>query len=102
MSDNGTEWTYKSNGDEITMTSPTGQSYTAKLDGTDAPMKGDPGVTSVSVKRIGNDTLEETDKRDGKVIGISTMTVGPDGKTAKIKYEDKLQDRTNEITATKK
>lgn len=40
MSDNGTEWSYKVNGDEITMTSPAGQSYMAKLDGTDAPMKG--------------------------------------------------------------
>src|SRR5271165_1217159 len=41
-------WTYKVNGNEITMTNPTGQSYTAKLDGTDAPYKGDPGTTSVS------------------------------------------------------
>ena len=101
MSDNGTVWTYKVNGDQMTMTAPTGQTYTAKLDGTEAPMKGDPGVTSVSVKLIGSDSLEETDKRDGKVIGIVTMTVGPDGKTAKIKYEDKLQGRTNEAAATK-
>ena len=101
LSDNGAFWTYKVNGDQITMTTPTGQSYTAKLDGTDAPMKGDPGVTSVSVKMIGSDTLEETDKRDGKVIGVSHMTVGADGKTAKIKYEDKLQDRTNEVAAVK-
>lgn len=101
LSDNGAFWTYKVNGDEITMTTPTGQSYTAKLDGTEAPMKGDPGVTSVSVKMIGSDTLEETDKRGGMVIGVSHMTVGSDGKRAKIKYEDKLQDRTNEIAAVK-
>ena len=101
MSDNGTVWTYKVNGDQMTMTAPTGQTYTAKLDGTEAPMKGDPGVTSVSVKLIGSDSLEETDKRDGKVIGIVTVTVGPNGKTAKIKYEDKLQGRTNEAAATK-
>ena len=46
------------------MTSATGQSYNAKLDGTDTPFKGDPGVTSVSVKKLGKDTLEETRKRD--------------------------------------
>ena len=69
LSDNATVWTFKVDGDMITMTNPTGQSYTAKLDGTEAPMKGDPGVTSVSVKMIGKNTLEETDKRDGKVIG---------------------------------
>jgi len=38
-----TDWTYAVKGDQITMTNPTGQSYTAKLDGTEAPMKGDPG-----------------------------------------------------------
>ncbi|MFZ0731214.1 MAG: hypothetical protein WAM79_02700 [Candidatus Sulfotelmatobacter sp.] len=46
-------WTYKVNGNELTMTNPTGQSYTAKLDGTEAPYKGDPGTTSVSLKMLG-------------------------------------------------
>jgi hypothetical protein len=94
-------WTYKVNGDELTMTNPTGQSYTAKLDGTDAPYKGDPGTTSVSVKMHGKDTLEETDKRDGKVIGVSRMTVTPDGKTMKLVYEDKLHGTTTKGDAQK-
>jgi hypothetical protein len=94
LSDNATVWSYKVSGDEIAMTNPTGQSYTAKLDGTEAPMKGDPGVTSVSVKMMGKDTLEETDKRDGKVIGVFKMKVAGDGKTAKASYDDKLQNRT--------
>jgi hypothetical protein len=87
-------WTYKVNNDEITMTTPTGQSFTAKLDGTDAPYKGDPGTTSVSMKMHGKDTLEEIDKRDGKVIGVGKMTVAPDGKTAKLEFEDKLRGTT--------
>jgi hypothetical protein len=95
LSDNATLWTYKVAGDEITMTNPTGQSYTAKLDGADAPLKGDPGITSVSLRMKGKDTLEETDKRDGKVIGIFKMTVAADGKTAKATYEDKLHNRTD-------
>ena len=53
----------------------------------DAPYKGDPGTTSVSVKMHGKDTPEETNKRDDKVIDISKMTLEPDGKTAKIVYE---------------
>ena len=101
VSDNATNWTYKVSGGEITMTNPTGQSYTAKLNGTDAPMKGDPGVTSVSVKMIGKDTLEETDKRDGKVIGVFKMTVAADGKTATASYDDKLQKRTSTFDVTK-
>jgi hypothetical protein len=101
LSDNAIVWSYKVSGDEITMTSPTGQSYTAKLDGSDAPMKGDPGVTSVSVKTIGKNTLEESDKRSGKVITVFKMTVAADGKTAKAIVDDKLQNRTTEFAVMK-
>lgn len=101
LSDNATVWSYKTNGDEINMTNPTGQSYTAKLGGPDAPMKGDPGITSVSVKMIGKNVFEETDKRDGKVIGIFKMTVAPDGKTAKASFDDKLQNRTTNFDVVK-
>jgi len=101
LSDNATVWTYKVSGDEITMTNPTGQSYSAKLNGTDSPMKGDPGITSVSVKMMGKDMLEETDKRDGKVIGVFKMTVAADGKTAKASFDDKLQNRTTAFDVTK-
>jgi hypothetical protein len=101
MSDNATVWSYKVSGDEITMTNPTGQSYTAKFNGGDAPMKGDPGISSVSVKMMGKDTLEETDKREGKVIGVFKMTVAADGKTAKASYDDKLQKRTTDFDVMK-
>jgi hypothetical protein len=101
LSDNAIVWSYKINGSTITMSNPTGQTYTAKLDGSDAPMKGDPGTTSVSVKMLGKDTLEETDKRAGKVIGVFKMTVAADGKTAKASFEDKLQSRTTEFDAIK-
>jgi hypothetical protein len=40
------------------------------------------------------DTLEETDKRDRKVIGIFKMTVAAAAKTAKASYDDKLQNGT--------
>jgi hypothetical protein len=101
LSDNGLVWTYKVSGDEINMTNPNGQSYTAKLNGTDAPMKGDPGISSVSVRMLGKDKLEETDKRDGKVIGVFRMTVSEDGKTAKASFDDKLQKRTTDFDVMK-
>jgi hypothetical protein len=101
ISDNGVTWTYKVSGDELTMTAATGQSYTAKLNGTDAPYKGDPGTDSVSVKMTGKDTLEETDKRAGKAISVSKMTLEPDGKTAKIVFEDKLRGTTSQFVAVK-
>jgi hypothetical protein len=101
LSDNATVFSYKVSGDELTMTSPMGQTYTAKLDGSEAPMKGDPGISSVSVKQLGKDTIEESDKRDGKVIFVWKLTVAADGKTAKAVAEDKLNDRTTEFVATK-
>jgi len=64
-------------------------------------MKGDPGVTSVSVRTIGNNVLEETDKREGKPIGVFKVAVAADGKTAKASYDDKLQNRTTDFMATK-
>jgi len=57
LSDNGLAFTYKVEGESLTMSNPTGQSYTAKLDGTEAPYKGDPGTTSVSVETIGQEHL---------------------------------------------
>jgi len=101
LSDNATALTYKVDGDMLTMSNPTGQTYTAKLDGTDAPMKGDPGTTSVSVKMLGKNTLEETDKRDGKVIGVMKFTVSSDGKSGKASYDDKLQNRTTNFELMK-
>ncbi len=93
LSDNGLKVTYKSEGAMMNMSTPLGESYSAKTDGTDAPYKGDPGTTSVSVK-VRKNTLEETTKRDGKVIGMSKMEVDAGGKTAKVDWIDNLT-RTN-------
>ena len=83
------------------MSSPTGQGYTAKLDGTDAPYKGDPGTTSVSVKRLGKNGFEETDKRDEKVISVARNTVSADGKTLNVVIDDMLHGTTSEFVAQK-
>lgn len=101
LSDNGTLYTFAFKGDEVTMTSPTGQTYTAKLDGTDAPMKGDPGVTSVSVKMLAKNTLQEIYKRDGNPISIIKTTVDASGKTVHVVAIDKLHNTTMEFNAIK-
>lgn len=101
VSDNGLTFTYKVDGDNLSMTSPTGQSYSVKMDGTDAPFMGDPGTTSVSVKKLGKNIVQETDKRDGKVISISKMTVAADGKTMKIAVSDKAHGTTMSFMANK-
>jgi len=101
ISDNALLVTFKLDGDTFSMSNPTGQSYTAKLDGTEAPYKGDPGTTSVSVKRLGKNAIEETDKREGKVIAVSRITVAPHGKTMNVTFIDKLRGTTSEFPAVK-
>ena len=71
------------------MSDPNGNSYDAKFDGKDYPINGDLGHTMVSLKRIGDRTIEETDKRVGKVVGIYRMTVSTDGKSIQAEYNDK-------------
>ena len=93
-------FSFKSGGDSLSYSTPTGQSYTAKVDGTDAPYAGDPGTTSVSLKRIG-DSIEETDKRDGKVITVAKLTVAADGKTMTIDVDDKLNGTKSTYVAVK-
>jgi hypothetical protein len=101
MTDNGLTFTFKSNGDELTYSTPTGQSYTAKVNGGEAPYKGDPGTTSVSLKQVNDRTIEETDKRDGKVMSVAKISVAADGKTMTIDVVDKLHDTTSHWVAEK-
>lgn len=98
-SDNGLTTTYKSTADGLTMSSPTGESYTAKFDGTDSSVNGAYGYDTVSLKKINDHTLEETEKRNGNVVEVNTITVS--GKTMKVSSENKLTGRTNTYTATK-
>src|SRR5260370_9306615 len=81
LSENALTITYNVSGDSLSMSSPTGQSYTAKLDGTEAPYRGDPGTTSVSGKRVNHNTMEETVIRDGKVYAVARMPAAAYSKT---------------------
>lgn len=78
VSDEGTTVTFKLDGDTLHMSSPTGMSYDAKIGGPEVPIQGDIGKTTASVTKTGDNTYRETDKRDGKVIGTSDMTVDGD------------------------
>ena len=93
--------TYKATDDGLSMSDPTGDSYEAKFDGKDYPYKGDPGTTSVSLKKIDANTIEETDKRDGKVILISRMAVSADGRTLTIENNDVLRGTTTKFEGKK-
>lgn len=101
VSDNALTRSYKVDGDMFSMSSPTGESYSAKMDGSDAPYNGDPGTTSVSVKKLSQHVMQETAKRDGKVISVAKMTVAPDGKSMTIAIDDKLHGSHMSFVAVK-
>lgn len=77
--------TYKVDGDTASFSDPTGDSYTAKINGKPVPYTNGSGVTgtTVSVKRLGKNGLRETYYRDGKEISSDTMTVTADGQSMK-------------------
>jgi hypothetical protein len=100
-SESMTVFSYKATADGLTMSDQTGNSYTAKFDGKDYPVKGDPGITSVSLRKIDANAIEETYKRDGKIVTVIQMTVAADGKTLSASVEDKLGGRAFKWTATK-
>jgi len=76
--DEGTTVTYKLDGDTLHMTSPTGQSYDAKIGGPDVPVQGDTAKTMVSLTKTGDNAWRETDKRDGKVFSTTDITLDGD------------------------
>jgi len=65
-----------------------GQSYDAKFDGKEYPVAGDPGKTSVSLKKIDDSTIEETDHRQGKIVDEIRLTLAKDGTTIAVVDQD--------------
>jgi hypothetical protein len=100
MADVGRAVTYAMTADSFTMNW-NGQSYDAKFDGKDYPVLGDPGKTVVSLKRIGSDTIEEIDKRAGKVTDIIRSTVSGDGKTIHVVDTDPVHETRTEYILDK-
>lgn len=80
--------TYKVRGKTLTMADRIGRSFSATLNGTDAPYKGDPQYSSVSVKLIDARTIEESDKKDGKIVQINRWSIDPDGTTMHARFDD--------------
>ena len=101
LSENGVTTTYKSNGDDLTMSTPSGEGYTAKLDGKDYPYKGAFSYDTVSLKRINDRTIEETDKLNGRVMQVSKMTVSSDDKTITVVSTSVPTNRTSTYVDTK-
>jgi hypothetical protein len=60
---------------------PTHVAYDAKFDGKDYPVTGLPYADTVSVKRVGADTIQASMKKGDKAVMTVTSKVSADGKT---------------------
>jgi hypothetical protein len=88
-SENGSIIKYRCTADGFSAETPLGERFYARFDGKDNPLEDDPSHTTVSVKLLSPSTVEQTNKRGGKIVGVLRLTVGPDGKTIQATYENK-------------
>src|SRR6516165_1642765 len=93
-SKNGSMITYRCTADRFSAETPLGEKFDAKFDGNFYPVEDDPAHTMVMLRLLSANTVEQTNKRDGKVVGVLRLTVAPDGKTIHATYENKENDTT--------
>jgi hypothetical protein len=56
-------------------------SFVVKLDGTPAPITGDPQADMISARKTNDHMLKSKAMKGGKVVGQDRVSVSPDGKT---------------------
>ena len=59
-----------------------------KADGQDQKVTGHPYYDSAAIKVVSDHEVEETDKKAGKTVATSSMTVSPDGNTLTFEFTD--------------
>ncbi|HEX4618445.1 MAG TPA: hypothetical protein VH135_01870 [Steroidobacteraceae bacterium] len=91
---------YEMGADHFRM-SANGQSYDAKFDGKEYPIAGDPGHTTVTLKRLSANAVEETDRRQGKVRDVIHLATAADGKTLTVEDKDVAHGQTTTFTLEK-
>jgi D-alanyl-D-alanine carboxypeptidase len=89
--------TYQMTNDQFSMHW-NGQSYNARFDGQPVRVTGDPGNTMVTLKRIDNYNVVETDSRNGKVTDEVHLAAARDGKTIDVTDHDLLHHQITTFT----
>jgi|ERR1700733_14805013 hypothetical protein len=88
--DNGTE-TFKAEGTDG-KGNPIASSFTAKVDGTESPLEGNPNGDTISVKQISPSHLVAHMKKGGKATETVHVMVSKDGKTRTQTYSGNTAD----------
>jgi hypothetical protein len=100
-SENGLMVTYKESDSELSMSTPTGVSWTAKFDGKYYPVSGSYKVHSVSLRKINDRTIELTFEANGLEVLVNTMTITADGRSMTTVSENRRTGRISTWVATK-
>jgi hypothetical protein len=99
VSEQGLTMTFKSTPDGLSLDLPFyRESYEAKFDGKEYPVKGEAGGT-VSLKKVNNNTILETRNRNGKLLALNEITVH--GKTMRVVSKDTRGNTVMTFTAEK-
>jgi hypothetical protein len=93
-SENGSIIKYRCTAAGFSAETPLGEKFDAKFDGKDYPVEDDPAHTMVSVKLLSPNTVEQINKRAGKLVSVLRLTVAPDGETIHVTYENKEANTT--------
>lgn len=101
-SENGMSVTYRSTGDGLEASNPSGEGYSARFDGKEYPIHGEPAHNTVSLQRIDANTIIETDRQDGVIHYEVRMTVSPDGKSMQVTETDNERGGQTTYTMEKK
>jgi hypothetical protein len=86
--DNVVTVTFTVSGNALAMRAPNGASYAAPLSGEEAPYAGDPGIDSVSVRKISAREFEETDKKAGRAVQTWRWSFDATGQSGHVTWLD--------------
>ena len=102
MSENGISISYQTIPHGLKAWNPNGEGYSAKFDGKQYPILGEPVRETVSLKRVKANTILETDKLDGRAHYILRMTVSKDGHSMRVTETDMERGTKTAYTMEKK
>jgi hypothetical protein len=94
LSENALLNTFEQTADGLKWSSATGEHYDAKLDGKVYPVAGSRTWDKVTLKRLGPNSIEETDLNGDKVLGTTRYTVSPDGQSMTLEARNTRTGRT--------
>ena len=87
-------------GNQFSLSTPLGTSFTARLGGGYVPVHSTHGgEVTVAVRRIGRRQIEEKAKRQGQLVAVRTFTIAPDGRSMEIATTDPVRGTTFRATS---